>query len=210
MAADETWILVDAVEHAAANPRSFFIPDAHEREGLQPGDVAKLLFAVGAPAPDEVAIAGERMWVEVTDRAPGGYVGRLTNVPVLVTDLAQGARVEFEPRHVIQVPSDEPDPWEGQVAFVSARVFDDDDPSINVATFDPDDAGRPVADDSRLSGWSLLTGDETAADVDDPERIHLPSLPWLLERHPDLRAVLDGHDGSDGTWVRDDDGWHRA
>lgn len=210
MVTEPSWTLLDAVAHAAANPRSFFLPDAEERAGLQPGDLAKLVFTVQAPGDDESDAGGERMWVEVTDRAPDGYVGRLGNVPMLVTDLAEGARVEFEPRHVVQLPATEPDPWKGRVAFVSARVFDDDDPGVHVATFDAGDAGRAVADDRQLSGWSLLAGDETAEDIDDPERIRLPSLPWMMERHPELRAVLDGHDGSEGTWLRDGDGWRRA
>lgn len=202
------WDLLDAVEQADAHPRSFFIPDAATRESLQPGDHAKLVFQlVDDPGADPPA---ERMWVEVTDVAPGGYVGRLDNEPVVVPGLRAGARVEFEPRHVIEVPATEPDPYEGQVAFVSERIFDEDDPGIGVATFDPDEAGRPVAGDRQLSGWSLLAGDETEVHVSDPERIRLPSLPWLLERHPELRAVLDAHDGSATSYVWDGEGFHEA
>lgn len=204
---DPSWRLLDAVEQADANPRSFFIPDAAAREGLQSGDWAKLVFQLVDPT-DEGPSA-ERMWVQVTDRAPGGFVGRLENDPIVVTELAAGARIEFEPRHVIQVPASEPDPYEGQVAFVSERVFDEDDPGIGVATFDPGDVGRRVGDGMTLSGWSLLAGDETEAHVSDPERIRLPSLPWLLERHPELRGVIDGHDGTDASYVRDGDTWHR-
>ncbi len=204
---DPSWRLLDAVEQAQAHPRSFFIPDAAAREGLQPGDWAKLVFQL-VDAPDEGPSA-ERMWVQVTDRAPGGYVGRLENDPIVVAELVAGARIEFAPRHVIQVPADEPDPYEGQVAFVSERVFDDDDPGIGVATFDPDDAGRRVGDGMALSGWSLLAGDETEAHVSDPECIRLPSLPWLLERHPELRDLLDGHDGAEASYIREGDTWHR-
>lgn len=203
-----TWVLLDAVEQHAANPRSFFIPDAAEREGLQPGDHAKLVFQLADHAGD--GPGAERMWVQVTDRAPGGYVGQLDNEPVVIPGLVAGARVEFEPRHVIQVPADAPDPYEGQVAFASARLFDEDDPGVGVATFDPDDAGRPVADGRTLSGWSLLAGDETEEQVADPEAIRLPSLPWLLERHPELQAVLDDHDGTEASYLRDGAAWRRA
>lgn len=207
--AEPTWYLLDAVQQAAAHPRSFFIPSEEERGRLRPGDHAKLVFQLDDP-PEEGPRA-ERMWVEVTDRAPGGYVGSLENDPLVIPDLAPGARIEFEPRHVIQVPSDEPDPHEGMVAFASERLFDEDDPGVRVATFDPDDAGRPVADDRTLSGWSLLAGDETADDIDDPERIRLPSLPWLLERHPELREVIDDHDGSEASYLRTGDGgWERT
>jgi hypothetical protein len=207
-ATDRSWVLLDAVEQHAAHPRSFFIPDAATREGLAPGDSAKLVFQLVDHEGE--GPGAERMWVEVTDRAPGGYVGRLDNEPVVIADLAVGARIEFEPRHVIQVPGDTPDPYEGQVAFVSGRVFDEDDPGVGVATFDPDDAGRPVADGRTLSGWSLLAGDETEEQVADPEAIRLPSLPWLLERHPELQPVLDGHDGTAASYVRDGADWRRA
>ena len=204
---DASWTLLDAVEQHAVHPRSFFIPDAPIREGLQPGERAKLVFQL-VDAPDD-APAAERMWVEVTDRAPGGYVGRLDNDPVVIGDLVAGARIEFEPRHVVQVPDDAPSPYQHQVAFASERLFDDDDPGVGVATFDPDDAGRPVADGRTLSGWSLLAGDETEHHAADPERIRLPSLPWLLERHPELQAVLDDHDGTAASYVRDGADWTR-
>ncbi len=204
---EPTWSLLDAVEQAAANPRSFFIPDRDEREALRPGDIAKVVFQVGDQSVD--GIGGERMWVEVTDRARGGYVGRLTNEPVVVTDLSRGARIEFEPRHVIQLPGGDDVPPDRLAVFASERLFDDDGPGIGVATFEPTDAGRPIAGDRELSGWMLLAGDESAADVDDPERIRLPSLSWMLERHPELQAVLADHDGTAGTWLRTDDGWRR-
>ncbi len=205
---DPSWVLLDAVEQHAAHPRSFFIPDAEAREGLQPGEYAKLVFQL-VDHPDD-GPGAERMWVVVTDRAPGGYVGRLENEPMFITDLVAGARVEFEPRHVIQVPDDTPSPYEGQVAFASERLFDEDDPGVGVATFDPEDAGRPVADGRTLSGWSLLAGDETDEHATDPERIRLPSLPWLLERHPELGSVVDGHDGTAASYVRDGADWTRA
>lgn len=102
------------------------------------------------------------------------------------------------------------DAFVGRAAFASERLFEDDAPGIAVATFDTGDAGRAVAGDRTLSGWSLLAGDETAEDVDDPERIRLPDLSWVLRHHPELGGLLAEHDGSDGTWVREDDGWRRA
>lgn len=102
-----------------------------------------------------------------------------------------------------------PDPYAGLAAFASERLFESDDPGIGIATFEPDDAGRAVAD-RELSGWMFLAGDETAEDVDDPERIRLPDLSVLVDDHPDLQALLDDHDGAAGSWLRDDDGWHAA
>ena len=45
----------------------------------------------------------ERMWVDVVEAHPGGYRGVLNNDPNCTKELASGAEVEFEPRHVIQI-----------------------------------------------------------------------------------------------------------
>lgn len=47
----------------AAHPETFEIPPRSQRKTLQPGDLAKLLFAVMEPSGDEPS--AERMWVMV-------------------------------------------------------------------------------------------------------------------------------------------------
>lgn len=204
---DRSWRLVDGEERAAAHPRTFFIPDAETRAGLQPGDLAKLVFELTDP--DEGETEAERMWVEVTDRAPGGYVGTLANDPVVIEDLQVGARVEFEPRHVIQVPADEPDPYDGQTAFASERLFEDDDLPVGVATFEPGEAGREAPYGRVHSGWSFFAGDETEDELDDPSRIRMPNLAWLLERYPELRPLLDSHSGDLASYAWRGDRYER-
>lgn len=77
---------------AAAHPRTFEIPDKRERESLQPGDFAKMIF-------DEQ----ERMWVKVAGRRDNGdYYGHLANQPVVLS-LMFGDPVDFKPKHVIDV-----------------------------------------------------------------------------------------------------------
>lgn len=192
-----TWTLLDAVEQNARHPRSFFIPPPQVREGLTVGDLVKLVFLTG----DEDG--GERMWVTVTERtADGTYVGRLDNEPIVVTELQVGARIEFGPRHVIAVHDERPHPYEQLVAVASERLFDDDDPGVGVACFEPEEVGREAAYGRRASGWSFLAGDETDEELADSRRIRLPSLPWLLERHPELWPVVDGHDGSAAVYLR--------
>ena len=47
--------------------------------------------------------SGERMWVEVTGKKDGYYMGSLSNHPVgEKPDLFRGAELIFEPRHVTQ------------------------------------------------------------------------------------------------------------
>jgi hypothetical protein len=62
--------------------------------------------------------------------------------------------------------------------------------------------GREAAYGRQASGWSFLAGDETDEDLEDASRIRLPSLPWLLERHPELWPMVDGHDGTAAAYVR--------
>lgn len=108
--------------------------------------------------------------------------------------------------------TDEPDlPTAGEHAvFASARLFEDEHASVGVATFDPTDAGRELGDGRVLTGWSLLAGDESEAEVADPERIRMPSLRVILERFPQVAEVLDANDGTAASWLRDGDGFRRV
>jgi hypothetical protein len=192
--APRPWSLLDAEVHNEAHPRSFFIPSRDERETLEVGELVKLVFE------DEDG-DGERMWVEVTDRAPGGYVGILTNQPIVI-DLERGARIEFEPRHVIDIHEEVDDPYEALVLYASARLLDRDDNEVGYAVFDTDDVGREVADDRSISGWQAMVGDETEEELDDVEAVRLPSLSWFMQREPAFAWLVQQHDGTDGAWAR--------
>lgn len=96
-----TYTLLDAEAQAHLHPDTFHIPERAERAALGLGTYAKLCFQGSAlPRP----IHGERMWVTVTGTtASGRYIGRLNNIPVFVPGLALGDRIEFEPRHVLDI-----------------------------------------------------------------------------------------------------------
>ena len=84
--------LTDGEAMARKHPDSFEMPERRDRDNLQPGDAAKLIFD-----------NAERMWVEVEGRDDeGGYVGRLDNDPVVVP-LSCGDVVRFGPEHVIEI-----------------------------------------------------------------------------------------------------------
>jgi hypothetical protein len=201
--AEARWRLLDAEELASTNPRSFFIPSHETRSSLGIDELVKLVFEVVG---GEDAGAGERMWVRITDTAPGGYVGTLESEPLVVDGVWPGARIEFEPRHVIDVWHEEDDPLEDLAAFVSARLLEDDRLEPGVVSFDPDDHGRELGDGRTVTGWQLFVGDETPDELDDPERIRLPSLAWLVQRYPDLFALVETHDGAEASWIRDAQG----
>ena len=81
------------------------MPPREERESLRPGDIVKLMFRMVLRDPDSGAQQEkvERMWVGVTGRDGPGYVGALDNDPYCTKDLAAGAEIRFEPRHVIRI-----------------------------------------------------------------------------------------------------------
>ncbi|AZO68186.1 MAG: DUF2314 domain-containing protein [Mesorhizobium sp.] len=99
------WCLDDGEEYRQASPDTFWIPDSHEREGLQPGDHAKLIFRISVDDENE-PVAVERMWVLVRERIDGAYLGVLNNDPYAVAqndELWSGIELPFSARHVIDI-----------------------------------------------------------------------------------------------------------
>jgi hypothetical protein len=93
--------------------------------------------------------------------------------------------------------------------FASGRLVDTG-ARVGAIAFEPGDRGRPLGDGRTISGWSVFVGDETREELEDPERIRLPSMTWVLERDPTVVGVTDGHDGTSAFWVREDDAWRRV
>jgi hypothetical protein len=101
------WQLESADVRHAATQGKFWIPDIEDRASLNLGQDAKLLFQILVVAEDDsTELAVERMWVEVTGRVGGLYVGELRNQPISV-DPGQGIDfgmiVRFRPEHVIDI-----------------------------------------------------------------------------------------------------------
>lgn len=90
-------------------PDTFWIPPLHERQNLDKGQAAKLIFDIEADDESGVVhLTGERMWVIVAERVDGGYVGILDNQPSSLnphpdTYLCFGAEIPFLPEHVIDI-----------------------------------------------------------------------------------------------------------
>jgi hypothetical protein len=94
----------------------------------------------------------------------------------------------------------------GQVLLVTTRLLDDATAEPGFVAFDPEDVGRPVGDDLTASGWELYTGDETDAELEDPDNARLVDVDGALERFPQLHVLLEEHDGTPGAWVATGDG----
>jgi hypothetical protein len=85
------YCLVDVVKRGEEKP-TFFVPAARARNGLCPGDMAKLIFN-----------GEERMWVKVTEaEGRGRYVGKLWSRPIRV-NLKFGDEIRFQAKHVADI-----------------------------------------------------------------------------------------------------------
>lgn len=182
--------IADGEARRAAAPRSFFTPDRSERESLQPGDFAKLLFELVDPDIDDPG--AERMWVEVLGVEGGRYIGALTNVPRVITTINVGDRVDFGPEHVIATLEDWP--LLEKKMFVSRRSQDQDVRPTYVYREDPDK--------DRDSGWRAMVGDETDEEINDAANVLLQDLGYLLDRWPELRPVFET-DPANAEWAWD-------
>jgi hypothetical protein len=100
-----SWELDDGEEINREAPSTFWIPAAERRAALAKGEIVKLIFRMTLRDRDtgKELVEVERMWVIVEARDRGIYRGQLDNDPYCTSDLAHGAAVEFEPRHVIQI-----------------------------------------------------------------------------------------------------------
>ena len=185
-----TYRLADGEDLHAQAPRSFFIPPRAERETLQPGDYAKLLFEIIDPAPSDPG--AERMWVQVLGSGGGRYVGALMNTPHAITTISVGDRVDFGPEHIIATLGDWP--LLDKKVFVSRRCHDQD--------LRPEYLYREAPDSERDSGWRAMVGDESDDEINDPDNVLLQDLGFLLDRWPDLEPVLRT-DPQHGAWLWD-------
>ena len=113
--ANDYWCLVSGEARHKDSPSTFEIPSLAEREGLKPGQGAKLIFMIEGEEEDgTVSTSTERMWVIVTRREADGYMGILDNQPASLSDdsefyLCQGAEVPFLPEHIISIASPPPE-----------------------------------------------------------------------------------------------------
>ena len=96
------WALADAEERHEWRPQSFVLRPLAERMDLQPEDYVALIFVHPADE-DDYNVAGERVWVAVTERRLGPrYTGRLIGQAVTLA-IKVGQVVEFGPEHVADI-----------------------------------------------------------------------------------------------------------
>jgi hypothetical protein len=177
-------------ETEPGTPPSFFIPSRERRDRLVVGEDVKLAFET----PDG---RSERMWVTITKAEPPRFLGVLASVPAII-DLAVGARVAFEARHVTAIHEDpqalgyRPD----EQAAASRRVIERDQ-APGVVVWEPD-AGC----------FYVFAGQETEAEVRDSAAFMPQTLGLLTDRFPALEEVF-GAPRRPGFWLLGSDGRYR-
>ena len=183
---DALWVgLENVVETHRAAPRTFSIPRADQRSALRVGDLVKLVFRADPPSPD--GLTAERMWVEVREVLPHGFVGALDNQPSFIRNLKPGDRIAFGPEHVAALhgsPTGLELPY-GQFARVSLEVAQGGWPV---------DAHREPPEGARASGW-VVRG--SAGDA--PGFVQM-LIDDLLQHFRVLDSVLDEPVGSRWVW----------
>jgi uncharacterized protein YegJ (DUF2314 family) len=95
------YTLIDGVERNSENPDTFYIPNEKDKETVQFGTLVKLGFETN----ECEECGGERMWVVVTQKTEGGFVGTLRNQPVFM-DLNFGDVVHFQSKNIIDITED--------------------------------------------------------------------------------------------------------
>lgn len=87
------YTLVDGIERNTESPDTFWIPSQEDKKRLGVGDRVKLGFL-------DKDGAGERMWVEITEKDEDNFKGALRNTPVWLK-LSFDAIVPFQSKNII-------------------------------------------------------------------------------------------------------------
>jgi hypothetical protein len=143
------------------------------------------------------------MWVEVVDVAEDGYVGRLDNDPVAISDLAPGSLVHFSPRHVAALWREAPtDPHPEDLVIVSDLIW--------VQGALPAVAVRLPESGGGFSGWVLLAEGDAEPPPADLAGYSPVSHAALTDRYRAFDSIEDEAPGSSWRWDAEGLEWTAA
>jgi hypothetical protein len=123
------WQLRSAEESHRQHPDTFWIPPLEQRQSLQRGQSARLVFEIEGEEEDgTVVVQGERMWVIVAEKIGDTYIGILDNQPACLERcddvyLRFGAEVPFRAENVIDIGQPRPEYVEWQLGQPPDRVW---------------------------------------------------------------------------------------
>jgi hypothetical protein len=178
--------LEDVEKTANQSPDTFFIPSKNERTSQKVGASVRLHFLLKDPSDDEPR--AERMWVTITQEQGllRPYKGVLQSAPVYIKDLKPGNEITFKPCHIGQTIIKKGDPrWIDSAnlkALVSEMAFEKGE----IIRF----LYRQKADRDQDSGWRMFTGHESKEYTDDPKKIRIVAVGYMLDRDPTLLDPL--------------------
>ena len=178
--------LENVEQSARANPETFFIPTASERENQDIGDSVRLHFLLASPSEEEPR--AERIWVTITQRRSffRSYKGKLQTQPVFISNLGVGSEIAFQPHHIARTIIKKSDPrwidYAEKKALVSKMCLE---PGGIVRWL-----YRQTPDRDEDSGWRMFSGLETPEYNEDPANIRIANVDWLLDRDPTLLEPL--------------------
>jgi hypothetical protein len=122
------WELRSAEKSHAKYGEKFWIPSLEQRQSIERGQAARLIFDIKTNNEGKLEIAGERMWVIVKEKIGDTYIGILDNQPTCSNFeddvyLCLGAEVPFLAEHVIDIdtPPQEHSDW--QLSLNPKRIW---------------------------------------------------------------------------------------
>lgn len=192
-----TWHLDNVYERNAEFPYTFYIPSKAVMQQLKTGDLVKLRF-IGESETEN--LAGERMWVEITERNGGSFKGLLTNQPYDLKGLKAGQEILFGAEHICDTEYKDPASIEWDFYFDVKAVVSNDVLDRREFNFMLRDHPREEHD----SGWSILTGFEDDEFANNPDNFQLLSIGVILNMDDSILKFI--HEDPLCAYERDNKG----
>jgi hypothetical protein len=196
----KSWRLDDAETIAAAAKYTFYKPSRYVLDKLEVGNLVKLIFAFDNTEPQQPN--AERMWVIITEKSNGKFVGTLDNEPYFIKDLNPGDTIEFEEKHIINSDLDEVEPSLVDKyihrCLVSNKILAE---GCKVKYLMREESLGEYRDGIVDSGWRILAGDESQEYLDDPENTQFVSLGAVLNQDDTFLELLEEPIGAAFEWL---------
>jgi len=190
-----TWKLDNAVELHKKSPYTFYLPSEQIVQQLQAGDKVKLIFMSETVL--ENGYEGERMWVEIMERAGNDFKGKLVNQPFYLDSLQYGDIIHFSSIHICNTQLDDPYSKEMDFYFENKITVSNDVLARNefnfMLRFEPND-------ESDL-GWVFFSGYEQDDFNTDPDNFQVISVGKMLNIDDSILEFL--HDSIPCAYERE-------
>jgi len=185
------WYLEDVRDLIELAPYTLYIPSPEVIAMLEPGHTVKLSFLWDDGEAEDDVIA-EQLWVRITKIDGDDFRGELDSEPENIPELSPGDEIEFSTDHIIDTQLDDPISSTSEQydvdCFVTARVFEDEQPVGALYRENPAEAGEVL---DNFSGWNIMAGDEDDEYLDNPDNWRYVSLGSVLNIDDRFIDVLD-------------------